>query len=96
MTPSQIWCRANDYDSQIRQGLEDGNVRQVMKGLGADLVRSYHIFFSFLIALRCVLDGAFGSSAAGNTGTSGRLSKALVPVSVHPGLEQVANPPEVR
>jgi hypothetical protein len=38
MTPTQIRRRANDYDSQIRQGLEDGNIRQVVKRLGADLV----------------------------------------------------------
>ena len=38
LNPQQIRRRANDYDSQIRQGLEDGNVRKVVKRLGADLV----------------------------------------------------------
>ena len=95
MTASQIRRRANDYDSQIRQGLEDGNVRHVVKGLGADLVRNYDINFSFLTSLCSVLDGAFGPSAAGNTGTSGCLPKALVPVSIYQGLEQDTRPPKV-
>ena len=44
LTPQQIRRRANDYDSQIRQGLDDGNVRHVVKRLGKDLVsRQKHI-----------------------------------------------------
>jgi hypothetical protein len=38
LTPQQIRRRANDFDFQIRQGLEDGNIRQVVKQLGAELV----------------------------------------------------------
>jgi len=38
LTPQQIRRRVTDYDSQIRQGLEDGNIRQVVKRLGGDLV----------------------------------------------------------
>lgn len=36
--PSQIGRQVIDYDLQIREGLEEGNVRQVMKELGDDLV----------------------------------------------------------
>jgi hypothetical protein len=39
LTPAQIRRRAKDYDMQIRQGLEDGDVRGVVKRLGHDLVR---------------------------------------------------------
>ncbi len=38
ITPKQISRRATDYDSQIREGLEDGSIRQVVKRLGSDLV----------------------------------------------------------
>jgi hypothetical protein len=38
ITPAQIRRRANDYDTQIRQGLEEGSIRQVVKRLGPDLV----------------------------------------------------------
>lgn len=38
MTLQHLRRRVVDYDSQIRQGLEDGNVRQVVKRLGNDLV----------------------------------------------------------
>jgi hypothetical protein len=38
LTAAQIRRRANDYDAQIRLGLEEGNIRQVVKRLGADLV----------------------------------------------------------
>jgi hypothetical protein len=44
LTARQIRRWANDYDAQIRQGLEDGNVRQVVKRLGKDLV-SGNFFF---------------------------------------------------
>jgi len=48
LTPERIRRRANDYDFQIRQGLEEGNIRQVVKRLGADLVSKKKIlqFFS--------------------------------------------------
>lgn len=45
LTTPQIRRRANDYDAQIRQGLEDGNVRQVVKRLGKDLVSRILLFF---------------------------------------------------
>jgi len=38
MSPEKIRRRAIDYDSQIRLDLEEGNVRQVVKRLGKDLV----------------------------------------------------------
>lgn len=38
LTPTQLRRRANDYDLQIRQGLEDGSVRKVVKQLEKDLV----------------------------------------------------------
>ena len=47
LTPAQIRRRANNYDSQIRQGLEDGNVRQVVKRLGSDLVSKKKILLLF-------------------------------------------------
>jgi hypothetical protein len=38
LTPTQIRRRAIDYDSQIREGLDEGNIRQVVKRLGVNLV----------------------------------------------------------
>src|SRR6266508_1400849 len=46
ITPKQISCRATDYDSQIREGLEDGSIRQVVKRLGSDLVSQKKKSFS--------------------------------------------------
>jgi hypothetical protein len=45
LTPAQIRRRAKDYDMQIRQGLEEGDVRQVVKRLGRELVRKKKIAF---------------------------------------------------
>ena len=39
-TPEQIRRRLNDFDYQIRQGLEDGSVRSVMKRLSGTIVSS--------------------------------------------------------
>jgi len=47
LSPDQIWHRIVDYDSQVRQGIEDGNIRQVMKQLGPLLVSL--VFFSYCI-----------------------------------------------
>jgi len=38
LDPAQLRRRVVDFDAQIRQGLEEGNVREVVKRLGADLV----------------------------------------------------------
>lgn len=43
-TPQDIRRRANDYDFQIRQGLEDGTIRSVLKTLGTDLVSRKNLF----------------------------------------------------
>ena len=53
LSPAQIRRRANDYDSQIRQGLEDGNVRQVVKRLGNDLVSKKKNSHMFIILIFC-------------------------------------------
>jgi hypothetical protein len=45
LSPEQIWCRVVDYDTQVRQGLEDGTIRQVMKQLGPLLVSPVFLFF---------------------------------------------------
>lgn len=37
-TPPQIRRLIVDFDQQIRDGLEDGDIRKVMKSLAADLV----------------------------------------------------------
>ena len=37
-TPPQIRRLIIDFDQQIREGLEDGEIRKVMKSLAADLV----------------------------------------------------------
>ena len=47
LTPKVIKCRAIDYDAQIRQGLEDGDIRKVVKRLGADLVSNKIFFYLF-------------------------------------------------
>ena len=52
LTPEQIRRRMNDYDNQIRQGLEDGTIRNVMKRLGQPLV-SPKIYFYDSPLLTC-------------------------------------------
>ena len=47
LSPDQIRRRIVDYDSQVRQGIEDGNIQQVMKRLGPLLVSL--VFFSYCI-----------------------------------------------
>jgi hypothetical protein len=47
LTPDQIRRRMNDYDSQIRQGLEEGTIRNVMKRLGQPLVSPKFYFLYF-------------------------------------------------
>ena len=49
LTPSAILRRANDYDEQIREGLENGNVRLVVRRLGTKLVSG--CFFVLLLLL---------------------------------------------
>jgi hypothetical protein len=53
MTPQDIRRRVNDLDIQVRQGLEEGTIRKVMKDLGPVFVSPR----SFLIhpALTCSL-----------------------------------------
>lgn len=41
MTPEQIRRRCNDFEEQIRLGLEDGSVRSVMRRIGSQLVSGY-------------------------------------------------------
>ena len=48
MVPDQIRRRLTDYDMQVRQGLEDGSIRQVMKGLSPDMVSGL-FFYRFEI-----------------------------------------------
>jgi hypothetical protein len=86
LTAPQIRRRANDYDAQIRQGLEDGNVRQVVKRLGKDLVSRN--FFFLLISTYNVLDRAVDPSCEGHRGTEGFIPEASVPLLVRSGLEQ--------
>jgi len=43
LSPDQMQRQMVDYDSQVRQGIEDGNIWQVMKQLGPLLVSP--IFF---------------------------------------------------
>ena len=89
ITHSQIRRRANDYDLQIRQGLEDGSVRQVVKRLGADLVSKAKKFALFqLISLNP--GKTIGPSYEGISRTSGCISAALVFVPIHSRLEQTS------
>ena len=44
LTPDQIRRRVNDYDGQVRQGLEDGTIRQVLKRFGESLVSRLFYF----------------------------------------------------
>lgn len=91
MTAVQIRRRANDYDSQIRQGLEDGDVRQVVKRLGNNLVSWLDIALSNI--LTAYLDRSSDPPDKGHQGTSGGFSKATVPLQVHPGMEQLVKRP---
>ena len=54
LTPGQIRRRAKDYDMQIRQGLEEGNVRQVVKRLGPELVRKKKLPLFLPLTLTCI------------------------------------------
>lgn len=45
LTPEQIRRRIINYDEQVRQGLEDGDIRKVMKKLAPAIV-SRKFFFS--------------------------------------------------
>jgi hypothetical protein len=38
LDPAQLRRRVVDFDAQIRQGVEEGNVREVVRRLGTDLV----------------------------------------------------------
>jgi hypothetical protein len=87
LTPAQIRRRANDYDSQIRQGLEDGNVRQVVKRLGNNLVSKIMIVFLSFTDVGLDLDTAVDPSHEGHARTSGCVPEAVVPVPVHSGVE---------
>ena len=87
LTATQIHHRANDYDSQIRQGLEDGSVRQVVKRLGKDLVSLQIIIVLMLTYIELNLDGVVDPSPEGDTKTSGCIPEALVFVPVRSGLE---------
>ena len=40
LTTQQIRQQANDFDEQIRQGIEDGTIRKVMRRLGPMVVSS--------------------------------------------------------
>jgi len=51
LTPAQVCRRVIDYDSQIRQGLEDGNVREVVKRLGPDLVSKKKLSIFLLLTI---------------------------------------------
>jgi hypothetical protein len=93
LTAPQIRRRANDYDAQIRQGLDDGNVRQVVKRLGKDLVSRISVFL--LIFTDIWLDRTVDPSYERHTGTKGCISKAPVPVRIRSGLEQKQERPEL-
>jgi len=45
LTPNQIRRRLNEIDGQVRQGLEDGTIKVVMRKIGPGLV-SPRFFFS--------------------------------------------------
>ena len=41
LTPEQIRRRVVDFDVQIRQGLDEGNIRNVMKRIGVSMVSHF-------------------------------------------------------
>jgi hypothetical protein len=93
LTPQQIRRRANDYDSQIRQGLEDGNVREVVKRLGSDLVSSIFFYKSFLLT-HCGIGPISEPPLERNAGTTCCISKAVVPATIRSGMEAGQEGPE--
>lgn len=48
LSPKDIRRRVNDLDAQVRQGLEEGTIRQVMKKLGPLFVSSIAVFLVLL------------------------------------------------
>ena len=87
MTTAQIRRRAIDYDSQVRQGLEDGKIRQVVKALGTHLVSQNFFSLFFFTNILGVSDGAADHSGEGNGRTKGGLPQAPFFVGVHSRVE---------
>lgn len=44
LTPDQIRRRLRDYDAQVRQAVEEGTIRQLMKMIYSDLVSRERFF----------------------------------------------------
>ena len=87
-TPKQIGRRAIDYDSQIRQGLEDGDIRQVVKRLGSDLVSGHKPPAFFLTHILLDVGTVFVPPRGRDSGPKGCLSEGTLPVSIRSGVEQ--------
>lgn len=88
ITPQQIRRRVNDYDSQIREGLEDGSIRQVVKRLGTNLVSKKKTRYRFEHANCFHAGSTFDPSYEGNPRTSRCISAAHVSISIRSGVEQ--------
>jgi hypothetical protein len=87
LTEKQIRRRAIDYDSLIRQGLEEGDIRRVVKDLGSNLVSKKNIILILYTNIWYDLDGVVDPSLKGNCGAAGSLSQAPVPYLIHSGME---------
>jgi hypothetical protein len=84
ITPNQIRRRINDLDAQVRQGLEDGTIRNVMKRIGPAMVSK--IFCYFLSSSHWPLEPLTGLPERYPRGTSG-FPAQLVPLQLPSGLE---------
>lgn len=76
LTPKQIRRRVNDLDDQVRQALEDGTIRQVMKKIRPTFV-SRVVFFFCLSSSHLPLSGP-------PAGLSEGFARGKGCVSMHP------------
>ena len=51
MTPDEIRCRIHDLDDQVRQGLQKGTIKQVMRKIGPTFVSPLFFFLSFALLI---------------------------------------------
>jgi hypothetical protein len=85
ITPAQIRRAMNDYDSQIRQALDEGSIRPVMKSLGDKLVSN--LFFSATFNANTIT-GYIICVSEGNARATSSVPFPLVLVQIHSGLER--------
>ena len=91
LMPEQIQCRINDYDSQIRQGLEDGTIRNVVKRLRQVLVSTIIFSPASQLTESSFSTDRFVCLSKRHPGTTSCMETQLVYLSVHSCMEHDRN-----